>query len=149
MTEQPRSQAGDPVRRHCTPVRLSRSGLSFQFGCASAPMIPHRVHTMHRKRPRRRPKTLQNPQGFSRFDRPNSAPIVHRKHAYTVPLPHRCRAASARGEAGQEIAKERVRHSDSGEFVPGFESSAWWGIGRALRHDARSAVRNLTSIKVP
>jgi hypothetical protein len=36
------------------------------------------------------PKTLQNPQGFSRFDRPKSAPIVHRKHAGTVPLPHRC-----------------------------------------------------------
>ena len=29
------------------------------------------------------------------FDRPKSAPIVHRKHAGTVPLPHRCRAASA------------------------------------------------------
>jgi hypothetical protein len=28
------------------------------------------------------------------FDRPKSAPIVHRKHAGTVPLPHRCRAAS-------------------------------------------------------
>jgi hypothetical protein len=42
-----------------------------------------------------RPKTLQNQQGFSRFGRPKSAPIVHRKHAGTVPLPHRCRAASA------------------------------------------------------
>jgi len=42
-----------------------------------------------------RPKTLQNPQGFSRFGRPKSAPIVHRKHAGTVPVPHRCRAASA------------------------------------------------------
>ena len=41
------------------------------------------------------PKTLQNQQGFSRFGRPKSAPIVHRKHAGTVPLPHRCRAASA------------------------------------------------------
>jgi hypothetical protein len=32
--------------RHCTPVRLSRSVLSFQFGRVSAPRIPHRVHTM-------------------------------------------------------------------------------------------------------
>jgi hypothetical protein len=38
---------------------------------------------------------VQNQQGFSRFGRPKSAPIVHRKHAGTVPLPHRCRAASA------------------------------------------------------
>jgi hypothetical protein len=37
------------------------------------------------------PKTLQNLQGFSCFGRPKSAPIVHRKHAGTVPLPHRCR----------------------------------------------------------
>ena len=41
------------------------------------------------------PKTLQNQQGFSRFGRPKSAPIVHRKHAGTVPLPHHCRAATA------------------------------------------------------
>jgi hypothetical protein len=33
-------------RRHCTPVRLSRGGCSRQFGRASAPMMPHRVHTM-------------------------------------------------------------------------------------------------------
>jgi hypothetical protein len=50
--------------------------------CASVPAV-------------NRPKTLQNQQGFSRFGRPKSAPIVHRKHAGTVPLPHRCRAASA------------------------------------------------------
>jgi hypothetical protein len=32
---------------------------------------------------------MENPQGFSRFGRPKSAPIVHRKHGGTVPLPHR------------------------------------------------------------
>jgi hypothetical protein len=32
--------------RHCTPVRLSRVGCSVQFGRASAPTIPQRVHTM-------------------------------------------------------------------------------------------------------
>jgi hypothetical protein len=32
--------------RHCTPVRLSRCGCSCQCGRASAPMMPHRVHTM-------------------------------------------------------------------------------------------------------
>jgi len=36
----------------------------------------------------------QKLQSFSRFGRPKSAPIVHRKHAGTVPLPHRYRAAS-------------------------------------------------------
>jgi ProQ/FINO family len=45
------------------------------------------------------PKTLQNQQGFSRFGRPKGAPIVHRKHAGTLPLPHRCRADSAWGSA--------------------------------------------------
>jgi hypothetical protein len=32
--------------RHCTPVSVSRGGCSRQFGRASAPMIPQRVHTM-------------------------------------------------------------------------------------------------------
>jgi hypothetical protein len=32
--------------RHCTPLRLSRAGCSRQFGRASAPMMPQRVHTM-------------------------------------------------------------------------------------------------------
>jgi hypothetical protein len=41
------------------------------------------------------PKTLQNSLGSSRFGRSKSAPIVHGKHAGTVALPHRCRAASA------------------------------------------------------
>jgi hypothetical protein len=35
-----------PSYRHCTPVRLSRAGCSRQFGRASAPIIPHRVHTI-------------------------------------------------------------------------------------------------------
>jgi hypothetical protein len=34
------------THRHCTPVRVSRGGGFCQFGRASAPMIPHRVHTM-------------------------------------------------------------------------------------------------------
>jgi hypothetical protein len=34
------------VHHHCTPVRLSRSDFSSQFGRASAPMIPHLVHTI-------------------------------------------------------------------------------------------------------
>ena len=34
------------AHRHCTPVRLSRVGCSCQFGRASAPMVPHFVHTM-------------------------------------------------------------------------------------------------------
>ena len=33
-------------QRHCTQVRLPRSNLSFQFGRASAPIIPQDVHTM-------------------------------------------------------------------------------------------------------
>ena len=41
------------------------------------------------------PETLQNSLGSSRFGRSKSAPIVHGKHAGTVALPHRCRAASA------------------------------------------------------
>jgi hypothetical protein len=41
------------------------------------------------------PKTLQNSLGSSRFGRSKSAAIVHGKHAGTVALPHRCRAASA------------------------------------------------------
>jgi hypothetical protein len=28
---------------HCTPVRLSRGGGSFQFGRASAPIMPHNL----------------------------------------------------------------------------------------------------------
>jgi hypothetical protein len=32
--------------RHCTPVSVSHGGCSFQFGRASAPKMPHRVHTM-------------------------------------------------------------------------------------------------------
>jgi hypothetical protein len=32
--------------RHCTPVRLSRGGCSFQFGRASAPTIPHPAQTI-------------------------------------------------------------------------------------------------------
>jgi hypothetical protein len=31
---------------HCFPVRLSDFGRSSQFGRASAPMIPHEVHTI-------------------------------------------------------------------------------------------------------
>jgi hypothetical protein len=31
---------------HCARVKLSRCGCSCRFGRASAPMIPHRVHTM-------------------------------------------------------------------------------------------------------
>ena len=60
------------------------------------------------------PKTLQNPQGFSRFGRPTSAPIVHRKHAGTVPLPHRRRAASATraGSARRDDARERNQRAD-------------------------------------
>jgi hypothetical protein len=34
------------AHRHCAPVRLSRGGCSRQFGRASAPMIPQRLHTM-------------------------------------------------------------------------------------------------------
>jgi hypothetical protein len=34
------------AHRHCTPVRVSRGGCSCQFGRASTPMIPQRVHTM-------------------------------------------------------------------------------------------------------
>jgi hypothetical protein len=32
--------------RHCTPVRLSRCDCPCQFGRASAPIMPQRVHTM-------------------------------------------------------------------------------------------------------
>jgi hypothetical protein len=32
--------------RHCTPVRLYPGGCSFQFGRASAPMMPQPVQTM-------------------------------------------------------------------------------------------------------
>src|SRR5260370_36787004 len=35
-----------PFQRHCTPVRLSCSARSFQFGRAYAPMIPQHVQTM-------------------------------------------------------------------------------------------------------
>jgi hypothetical protein len=34
--------------RHCAPVRLSRSGCSFQYGLASAPIVPQAVQTMRR-----------------------------------------------------------------------------------------------------
>jgi hypothetical protein len=32
--------------RHCAPVSVSRGGCSCQFGRASAPMMPQRVHTI-------------------------------------------------------------------------------------------------------
>jgi hypothetical protein len=34
------------AHRHCAPVRLSRAGCSRQFGRASAPTMPQRVHTI-------------------------------------------------------------------------------------------------------
>ena len=53
----------EPLTAICTPVKLSRGGCSFQFGRASAPMIPHLVHTM------RGPKdgTVISPRRWSTF----------------------------------------------------------------------------------
>jgi hypothetical protein len=80
------------------------------------------------------PKTLQNPQGFSRFGRPKSAPIVHRKHAGTVPLPHRCRAASATraGSARRDDARERNQRAD----IPVSNSRRHGLLLRTKRHTA-------------
>jgi hypothetical protein len=66
------------AHRHCTPVSVSRAGCSSQFGRASAPMIPHRVHTMrgpndgtgtwsgHGSAPQDRPMVALPPRHFER-----------------------------------------------------------------------------------
>ena len=73
-------KAADEMRRRIVrllelPSPSSLHVMTFH-ACASVPAVNG-------------PKTLQNQQGFSRFGRPKSAPIVHRKHAgsaATAPL---------------------------------------------------------------
>ena len=47
--------------RHCMPLRLSRAGCSRQFGRASAPTIPHFMHTI--RGPNVGTGTSQRPMG--------------------------------------------------------------------------------------
>jgi hypothetical protein len=49
------------AHRHCTPVRLSRCGCSLQFGRASPPTMPHRVHTMRAPSCNRRTRIYRTP----------------------------------------------------------------------------------------
>jgi hypothetical protein len=73
--------------RHCTPVRLSRGGCSFQYGRTSAPMMPHpRAH--HPRSERRHRHVIRPLIGVDDHfggDIASSTPQATARHALLLP----------------------------------------------------------------